>query len=278
MTLGPVRRFAALTVGLPVIEVRQTRCSSLDSFIPRACSQTMRPLPSLLAGGLIAQSPSIARASMRTIRILAAYAGLGLVGAARADLQWQEQRLLLEPPVGAAEAIGVFEFVNRGRHTIRVVDVRAECGCTVIAPEKDEVLPGEKGRIRAVFQIGSREGRQSVGVSVVTHEPEMREYKLTLDVAIKPFVTLTPRWLYWKVGDDSEGKILLIRMVDGFKFVAAESTSPEFSVEVVAPADDAVQLRVKPRDTWAKREGSIKVRVAPPAQPELEVLAAVRVF
>ena len=41
--------------------------------------------------------------------------------------------------------------------------------------------------------------------------------------------------------------------------------------------DGAVQLRVTPRDTWAKRNGLIKVKVAQGRQLPVEIMAHVRV-
>ena len=38
-----------------------------------------------------------------------------------------------------------------------------------------------------------------------------------------------------------------------------------------------VQLRVTPRDAWARRSGFIKIKVAEDSQPPIEVLAQVRV-
>lgn len=203
---------------------------------------------------------------------------LGLCLSSRADLEWKERRLALEPPVGAANAVGVFEFVNRGKNPVRIVNVRSDCGCTAMASENEVVHPGAKGSVRAVFHVGSRKGKQTVAVSVTTEEPELREYTLALEVAVKDFATITPGFVDWKLGDQPEAKTFEIRLADDFRFLGAECTTRDFAVEVAGKAGAALQLRVVPRDTWAKRTGTIKIMVAQGDQPPVEVLAFARVL
>ena len=214
---------------------------------------------------------------LRSVVFGAALVWLGSGGGLRAELQWQEPLIRLEPPIGAAEATGEFVFLNRGTSAIRVVDVRSSCDCTAMVGEKSVVLPGEKGRVPFVYHIGSRQGRQAVTVSVTTNEPEIRNYELTVEVAIKDFAVLTPRALHWQVGDEASGKTLQVNLAADFRFVGAESASPDFAVNVAGTTDGAVRLRVTPRDTWAKRSGLIKVKVAQGRQSPVEMLAQVRV-
>jgi len=215
---------------------------------------------------------------IRRVRFWGLLAFFGFGAGLRAELQWLERRILLEPPAGAEDAAGEFEFINRGKTPVRVTDVRSGCGCTVVALDNDVILPGEKGRIRAVFHIGSRQGRQSVGVAVTAAEPEIRQYELTVEVVIKDFGTLTPRAISWKLGDEPSPRVLQLQLTPGFRFLGAESATPDFLVEVAVGADGAVHLRVAPRDTWAKRNGSVKVKIASGQQPPIDLVASVSVL
>lgn len=212
------------------------------------------------------------------MRLCLALSWFGFGGVMHAELQWLARRILLEPPAGAVEAFGEFEFINRGTTPIKVVEARSDCGCTVMAPEKSEVLPGEKGKIRAVYHIGSRQGKQSVAVTVTTSEPEAHSYELTVETEIKDFVTLTPRLIFWKVGDDPAAKIFQLTLLSNYRFLGAESSTTDFLVEVVGQADGMVQLRVTPRNTWAKRNGIVKLNVVQHPQAPVEVQAYVRVL
>lgn len=215
---------------------------------------------------------------MACLRIGAVLVCLGLGGVLRAELHWLQRRILIEPPAGAPEASGEFEFVNRGKTPVRVTEVRSGCGCTVMALEKDVVPPGEKGKIRAVFHVGSRQGRQSVAVTVTTSEPETRIYELTVEAEIKEFVSLTPRLHYWKVGDEPKPKIFQVTLMANYRFLGAESATPDFAVEVIGQENRVVQLRASPRDTWARRDGVFKIKLSQEGRAPVEVLAYVRVL
>ena len=195
-----------------------------------------------------------------------------------AEVQWKERTLRLEPPLGAQQASGVFEFTNTGTASVRIVEVRSGCGCTVAAMDKQVVAPGEKGTVQAVYHVAQRTGRQTVAVTVRTEEPEPRSHDLAVEVQIGAFAQLTPRLLYWRVGDDAAPKMLQVALVDGFEFVSAESVSGDFELAVVSKSEKAVELKVSPRDTWAKRTGSIRVTVAQPGQAEAVATALLRVL
>lgn len=211
-------------------------------------------------------------------KFLTLVALVGFFPAVRAELVWPQKRLLLEPPAGASDAVGRFEFVNNGREPVRILEVRSGCGCTVTASEKEVIQPGEKGSIRAVFHIGSRQGPQSVAVTVSTSEPEIRNYDLTVEVMIKEFVTVTPRLVFWRVGDDPTTKTLHVTLAPDFRFLGAESASTDFAVKIDSRESGKIQLSVTPRDSWAKRNGTIKIRVAKDQLEPVEIVAAVRVL
>jgi hypothetical protein len=213
-----------------------------------------------------------------SLRICTVLVCLGLCDVLRAELQWRERRLLLEPPAGAADATGEFVYVNRGSTPVQIVEVRSGCGCTVMAAEKSVVPPGETGKLRAVFHVGSQTGKKTVAVTVMTTEPEPRQYDLTIETEIKDFISLVPRLIYWKLGDEPAAKIFQVNLAANYRFLAAESSTQDFAVEVAGQAGGSVQLRVTTRDTWAKRNGTIKIKVAQDGQPPVEALAYVRIL
>jgi hypothetical protein len=203
---------------------------------------------------------------------------LSFAAAARAELQWKRQRLHLQPVPGASDATGVFEFVNTGTAPVRVREVRSGCGCTATSLDQEVVEPGATGKVQAVYHVGNRRGKQSVGITVVAEEPEVRTYDLVVEVEIKDFVTLSPRLLYWRVGEEAVPKVVHAALAEGLRLIDVESASDEFSVEL-QPGDNAtLQLQVTPRDTWAKRSGSLVVKVAHGDQPPIEARIALRVL
>jgi hypothetical protein len=195
-----------------------------------------------------------------------------LLGAA---LDWESRTLLLEPPVGAAEVEGVFVFTNRGPAAVRVTDVQSSCGCTVLALDKDTYLPGERGRIRAVFHVEDREGWQSVTVSVATDEPGAKPYELALGLEIDVPIVISPRRLTWRLGDEASPKLIRLVPDEGWHVTGVTADSDAFSVELVTGGDDGTFARVAPRDTWARRSSRITVKVARGEDPPIEYRAGV---
>lgn len=187
---------------------------------------------------------------------------LALASPLHAALEWQATRVLLEPPTGAREAGAVFTVTNRGDAPVRILDVKSACGCTVPELERTELQPGESASIRAIYHVGVRHGRQSVTISVFTDEGRSEPYALTLDVVIKPGIEIAPRLVYWKLGDVPAPKTVRITLVDDFRVVDVESTGPEFSVELLPGEGPERELRIAPRDTMARRQAQIHVRVA----------------
>lgn len=196
----------------------------------------------------------------------------------RGEVAWEARTILLEPPAGSRDARGEFVFVNRGRQPVRILETRSSCECTVMARTDTAVAPGQAGRVPVTVHLEGRRGRQSIGVVVMTGEPEVRQHDLTVEVEIKEFAAVSPRMVYWKVGDDPGPKAVVLSLVNGFRLVSAVSASPHFTVEVVAQGEAAAELRVTPRDTWARRNGEIRIHVAQKGQPAIELVAQARVL
>lgn len=200
---------------------------------------------------------------------------LALPSAAQAQLAWTETRLQLDPPAGAHESTAVFTMTNRGERLVRITDVQTGCGCTVPDLERTELKPGEQGTLRAIYHPGLRQGRQSVTISVFTDEGRSQPYELALDVVIKPTVGIAPRLVYWRLGDEPEARSVDVTLVEDYRLLGVESSSPDFTAELVAGEGMRRIVRVVPRDTIARRQAQITVRVARgEAEPETVVFWA----
>jgi hypothetical protein len=195
-----------------------------------------------------------------------------------AALHWEAERVLLSPEVAAKDAEGVFQFTNRGDATVRVVETRASCGCTVAALTRDVLQPGESGEIRALYHIGEREGRQSVTITVTTDEAGARPYELTLEIEINIPVHVVPRFHSWRVGDDPAPKLFEVMRHEGWRLQKAVSESGEFTVEVITLDDGTNQLRVAPQDTLAVRQCVIRLKLTFGDDKSFDYVAWARVY
>lgn len=215
---------------------------------------------------------------MRGATILTAVAWLALVCGVCAELRFESERIVLNPPAGTRDVSAEFAFENTGGGPVRISEVRSSCGCTAAVVERDLILPGSTGRIRADFHVGSRQGRNNVSIHVTTDEGRSSPYLLNLEVNIKVAVNVFPRFVHWRVGGQSEEKRLRVTFEEGYKFVGAESTSPDFTVEIVGSDEHSAVFKVAPRDLWAKRNGTIQLKFTTREGAPLEIPVHLRIL
>lgn len=72
-------------------------------------------------------------------------------------------------------AVHEFEFVNTGRTPLIIEKIITTCGCTAPSWPEDPVAPGEKGKIRIVFDATGKIGRQNKIITIVSNAGNPRE-------------------------------------------------------------------------------------------------------
>jgi uncharacterized cupredoxin-like copper-binding protein len=72
-----------------------------------------------------------------------------------------------------------FVISNNGGDILKILDVKASCGCTAASPEKKELKPGESTNIVVSFNSKGRKGPQTKTVTVTTNDPEKPSVALT---------------------------------------------------------------------------------------------------
>ena len=65
-----------------------------------------------------------------------------------------------------------FVIANNGGDLLKILDVKAACGCTAAKPDKSELKPGESTNIAVSFNSKGRKGPQNKTVTVTTNDPE----------------------------------------------------------------------------------------------------------
>ena len=61
-----------------------------------------------------------------------------------------------------------FKFTNSGETPIRILSVRASCGCTTPGWTKDEIAPGQSGFVKAEYNPANRPGPFNKSLTVMT--------------------------------------------------------------------------------------------------------------
>ena len=80
-----------------------------------------------------------------------------------------------------------FVLTNNGGDVLKILDVKASCGCTAVKPDKNELKPGESTQIKASFNTKGRKGPQTKTITVKTNDPDnpVVTFKLSGNVIVK---------------------------------------------------------------------------------------------
>lgn len=73
-----------------------------------------------------------------------------------------------------------FKVTNNGGDVLKIIDVRASCGCTAAQPDKKELKPGESTTIKVTFNSKGRKGAQIKTVRVITNDPEKSDINFVI--------------------------------------------------------------------------------------------------
>lgn len=73
-----------------------------------------------------------------------------------------------------------FKITNNGGDVLKIIDIRASCGCTAAQPDKKELKPGETTSIKVTFNSKGRKGAQIKTVRVITNDPEKSDINLVI--------------------------------------------------------------------------------------------------
>ena len=73
-----------------------------------------------------------------------------------------------------------FVISNNGGDILKILDVKASCGCTAANPDKKELKQGESTNIVVSFNSKGRKGPQTKTVTVTTNDPEKQNVALTI--------------------------------------------------------------------------------------------------
>lgn len=91
-----------------------------------------------------------------------------------------------------------FTVENKGNKALKILKVRASCGCTAAKPANDLLQPGESTKIMVTFNSAHRSGLQRKHVYIYSNDPENPQLRLSfmanvVDAKIKEKLANGPR-------------------------------------------------------------------------------------
>jgi hypothetical protein len=209
---------------------------------------------------------------------------LGLLSVAvaattQASLVFEKTTIDLNPEMGAANAVAVFKYENKGTTPVHIKAVKPSCGCTTAALAKNDVAPGEKGEISANFNIGDRTGVQTKTVTVETDDPQAPQIVLTFKATIAQILEIQPTFVYWQANEAAQPKTIIAKAGKGVNVKKIDVVSPsgDFTAKV-EPGSTAgeFKIQVQPKDTTKPVNANLTIK--PDASPAKVYYANVRVM
>ncbi len=220
------------------------------------------------------------RRGLRFVCLAAIWLAL-LARPAGAALSWDTLAVDRVAALGAPSIDVAFRFRNSGAAPVTITSVRTSCGCTSADLTKKDYAPGESGEIKVTYRFAGQVGAQEKTVSVTTSDAPERPTILSLRVQIPELVTVSPRMLWWSVGEAAIEKQATITVNPAVK---AEVTSePPDNATVTArlvaqPDGHAYVLSLRPASTQNVLRARVDIHiVAPGLEPQtVAVYALVR--
>lgn len=78
-----------------------------------------------------------------------------------------------------------FAYTNTGKSPLNIRDTRTNCGCTVSALSKEDLKPGETGKLSVTFDPKGRRGTQQKTISIFSNDPTASAQTLTLKAYVE---------------------------------------------------------------------------------------------
>lgn len=168
-----------------------------------------------------------------------------------AALEWKTQTIsITTAPFQATQEV-IFEFQNRGRKPVAVVDLQTDCHCLQAAADAPVYAPGATGTIKASFSVGDRYGLYERTITVVTDE-SAQPVNLLARFEVPELVTITPRSVAWKLHESAGEKSIELQAAAGLEITIREVqvTDPGFTTRLeTIEAGRRYRLLLKPAST-----------------------------
>jgi uncharacterized protein DUF1573 len=130
-----------------------------------------------------------------------------------------------------------FWFTNTGPDALIIGEIKSSCGCTVPELEKRIYQPGEKGKIKVIFNPHGKRGFDSRTVTIRSNDALAPSARITIKSHVRPLIIIEPSILQFgqiDKGQTREKEILIAGRTDDFKATMATTNYPDvFEVKII---------------------------------------------
>ncbi|MBN8460129.1 MAG: DUF1573 domain-containing protein [Verrucomicrobia bacterium] len=198
---------------------------------------------------------------MRAISlVLALLAGLLQAG----DLKFEKELVELNLKPEATTADGDFEFTNASDHPVTISRVEKTCSCLNAQVKGGKLIyqPGEKGVVRAAFEVGNIVGTVDKTIAIVLEKQENNPIVLTVRAHVPVLVELGQKTLKWTLNGNPDPQKVTIHMKypKPIRILKAECNSEMFKTELKTIKEGAdYELWITPADMKRTTIGLVRL-------------------
>lgn len=159
---------------------------------------------------------------------------------------WLKQNYDFGETLGGDEIRHTFKLKNIGQKPLKIDKVEESCACTATIVSKDEIPPGEFGRIEAVLKVPSENRQVEESIRVYTNDPIRSQVTLTLKgTAFVPITTFPSRLLLGSIQSKTPiTKSLTIHQKGATRILGVRTDSEHLKATIVSATADPI-MRVE---------------------------------
>lgn len=191
--------------------------------------------------------------------LMASTAALG----ARAEIVWSKPSQELSASSFDEDVRIGFAFKNTGTQPVRILSVDSGCSCTTVINADLTCAPGASNTLWLLYSPGGRVGRQERDVVVVTDDSPQKPHRLRWVVTIAEWVTLTPKVIFWKLGEAPTAKVMEIAVTapEEIRLDTPTQQGGDFTLRLEpGPRTGVQRLLVQPKTTDVRQTTVIQIR------------------
>lgn len=175
---------------------------------------------------------------------------------------------VLEAHLGLNDQVIVrdFSFTNTGDQSVTISQADAGCSClsVEIAKGKFTYAPGEKGIMRAKFEVGNLQGivEKDILIWLKGDLPEQASSKVSLKLHIPTPFVVEPKTVKWKKSDPSEMKLIDVKIDSDMelRIKTVSVSSSAFSAKLLTVEEAKhYQIQITPKNTEIPSLGVILI-------------------
>lgn len=208
---------------------------------------------------------------------------VGAANLAGAGLTWQQERITAKLPVGETHYEAVYPFTNASDQVILIQDLVVDCDCSTAELVDRQLAPGETGEIGLRIDARGLSGvikRKLKVIMRTENEPTPFSHALWLELEVTPWLTFSPRVLFWKKDSETVERSLVITVHPGSEAKLRLGKVPEGISGSLKATDTAnrYQFSARPRTTTEDQSWHVPVELWSESElvERIEIYALIR--